>query len=500
MKIAENLKEQIGATTGLGNTESFEPEIPNWPILGQEALRGFAGDFVKLATSNSEADPAAVLMTFLTRFGVEIGNSNTMEVGDTKHKPILACVIVGSSSKARKGTSSKPVEKLFALHNLPFSDYVLQVARSSKGPFSSGEGIIYAIRDPTEKYNAKTKETEIVDPGVDDKRLFVMDEEFGGVLANTKREGNTLSMIIRQCWDGGTLDPLTKNNKIRATNGVVGWVSHVTLTELIAKLAESESFNGFANRILWSLARRQKLVPIPKPMNGEKLLTLQKRLSKILRKTQGSEITLGVSAIDAWCSDYYSSLSKDRPGLAGCTTNRGEAQALRLSMIYCLLDGETTISLDHLRAGVAVWEYCRQSANYIFAGKDADQTTQKVADMLQQKSMTATELHRAFGNHLSKVKLESALKELLASNRIRVEKKKTGGAPSTLYHYIESLSEISETSEISTPSDDIAPLISSNSLISQEPNNNHGSLLPQQEIPSQPIKTESLTAYPPEEF
>ncbi|MCK5680565.1 hypothetical protein KAI46_07125, partial [bacterium] len=98
MKIAENLKEQIGITAELDDTKPFEPEIPSWPVLGQEALRGVAGDFVTLATSNSEADPVAVLMTFLTRFGVEIGNSNTMEVGDTKHKPILACVIVGSSS------------------------------------------------------------------------------------------------------------------------------------------------------------------------------------------------------------------------------------------------------------------------------------------------------------------------------------------------------------------------------------------------------------------
>ena len=32
-------------------------------------------------------------------------------------------------------------------------------------------------------------------------------QEFGGMLANTRREGNTLSMVIRQVWDSGSFDP-----------------------------------------------------------------------------------------------------------------------------------------------------------------------------------------------------------------------------------------------------------------------------------------------------
>lgn len=47
-----------------------------------------------------------------------------------------------------------------------------------------------------------------VDPGVDDKRLFVLDEEFASALNCAKSEDNTLSTIIRSMWDSGNLDPL----------------------------------------------------------------------------------------------------------------------------------------------------------------------------------------------------------------------------------------------------------------------------------------------------
>ncbi len=459
-------------TVGAHKTVTSEFPIPEWPTLDAKAFNGFVGDFVRLATINSEADPAAVLITFLTRFGVEVGCGKTMAVGDTKHKSILASVIVGSSSKARKGTSAKPVERLFSFPETLFDAFSWPVARSSKGPFSSGEGIIFAIRDKVLKWDVKDQKNVVVDPGVDDKRLFVLDEEFGGVLANTKREGNTLSMIIRQCWDGGTLDPLTKNNKIRATNGVVGWVSHITLTELNAKLAESESFNGFANRILWCLARRQKLVPIPQPMPRQELEGLQTRLLDILKDAGGEDlIKLSPEAADAWCNRYYADLTKDRPGLAGCTTNRGEAQVLRLAMVYCFLDGERVISIDHLESGLAVWEYCRQSANYIFAGRQEDATSQKILESLEQAPMTRTKLYKLFQNNVSKDKIQASLKELIAAKRIEECKNTgTGGAPSLTYRIIKNHDEFNESNEI-TPINEIrqgSKFV--NSLISLESN------------------------------
>ncbi|MBV5328475.1 MAG: bifunctional DNA primase/polymerase [Chlorobium sp.] len=415
----------------------WEPTPPDWPSMNPRAYHGIIADFIELATRTSEADPAAILATFLVRFGVECGSGVFMQVGDTKHRARLASVIVGASSKARKGTSGKPVERLFDFTNVQGQE-IVNPARVSHGPFSSGEGIIYAIRDATTRWNPKTQTEAIIDNGVEDKRLFVLDEEFGGMLANTRREGNTLSMVIRQAWDSGSFDPLTKNNKITATGGHVGWISHITLQELLLKLDQSEVFNGFANRILWVCARRQKLVPDPLPMPQSELESIQRHLLNILsRVSHGYEITLGVEAKEAWGRTYYPKLTKDRPGLIGCVTNRGEAQALRLAMIYCLLTGETVITLDHLESGIAFWNYCFKSAKHIFHGKQANSRTLTIFEALQKAgALTGRELYGLFKNNISKEGLETALAELMTSGQVIVEKQQNKkGAPTKVFRF-----------------------------------------------------------------
>jgi len=427
-------------------TQEWEPTPPDWPSMNSVAYHGIIADFIELATRTSEADPAAILATFLVRFGVECGSGVFMQVGDTKHRARLASVIVGASSKARKGTSGKPVERLFDFTNVNGQE-IVNSARVSHGPFSSGEGIIYAIRDATTRWNPKTQTETIIDNGVEDKRIFVLDEEFGGMLANTRREGNTLSMVIRQAWDSGSFDPLTKNNKITATGGHVGWISHITLQELLSKLDQSEVFNGFANRILWVCAKRQKLVPDPLPMPQSELESIQRHLLNILSRVgHGYEIKLGAEAKEAWGCTYYPKLTRDRPGLIGCVTNRGEAQALRLAMIYCLLDGETIITLDHLESGIAFWNYCFQSARHIFHGKQTDNRTQTIFEALQKAgALTGREIYGLFKNNISKEGLEAALAELMTSGQVIIEKQKNKkGAPTKLYRFAGNPHELNE--------------------------------------------------------
>jgi hypothetical protein len=74
------------------------------------------------------------------------------------------------------------------------------------GP-SSGEGLIWHVRDPIEERQAiKDKgrtvgyEMVITDQGVEDKRLLVIEPEFASTLRVMEREGNTLSAQLRQAW------------------------------------------------------------------------------------------------------------------------------------------------------------------------------------------------------------------------------------------------------------------------------------------------------------
>jgi hypothetical protein len=72
---------------------------------------------------------------------------------------------------------------------------------------STGESLKFHVRDPRyeKQYNKKTKKTEVVlvDAGVDDKRLPVIEPEFARVLRQQFRTGNTLSPTTREAWDTG---------------------------------------------------------------------------------------------------------------------------------------------------------------------------------------------------------------------------------------------------------------------------------------------------------
>jgi hypothetical protein len=441
------------------DTSQWEPDILEWPTLQEDALHGFAGDFVRLATRKSEADPVAVLVTFLCWFAVEVGSRVFLRVGDTKHYARIMAAIVGDTSKARKGTSHGPVAKLFeglsSLTSLSSLDRY-QCARTTPGPLSSGEGLIYAVRDPIEKpvhdRETRTTTSQVVDTGVADKRLMVVDEELGGALSCTKREGNTLSTVVRCAWDHGNLDPLTKTSKISATGAHIGITAHITRNELRRKLEEGEAFNGFANRFLWVCARRNGLVPFPEPMPEKELWSLQRTLYDILVEAQTfTEMTISSESKSMW-EHVYPIISSDHDGLAGAVINRGEAQVMRLSMIYALLYKSRIIEIQHLKAALALWDYCKRSAEYIFYGFEADPITDKIyKKVLEAGQVEWVDLYGLFSNHASRHGIDRAVNDLIGKHKVELMTVPTQGRPRRMLILPQQshASEVSEESEIS---------------------------------------------------
>jgi hypothetical protein len=346
-------------------------------------------------------------------------------IGDKRHPARLFAVIVGSSSKARKGTSADPVRRLFEFGLLRVEEgegLFYNPARTSPGPLSSGEGLIFAVRDRGRDE----------DPGEDDKRLFIQDEEFAAALKSMMRKGNVLSTIIRTAFDHGNLEPLTKHDRIKATGAHLGIVTHTTLAELSRLLSHSDVFGGFANRFLWVCSRRQKEVPLPLPMPDDELEVLQRRLLKIITTVQEfGAIEMSEAATQRWC-EIYPQLSAERSGLGGAATNRAEAYTRRLALTYALLDGKNVIELEHLEAALALWQYAEDSAKYIFGGIMLNPVAQKILDALESapsRSMSLTEIHKLMSRHARKEEIETAINELVASGKVEVATEKTRGRP-----------------------------------------------------------------------
>lgn len=144
-------------------------------------------------------------------------------------------------------------------------------------------------------------------------------------------------------------------------------------------------------------------------------------------------MTRSPEARAAW-HQLYAELTAERPGLYGAVVGRGEAQTLRLSMLYALLDGVGMIDVRHLRAATAVWRYCDASARIIFAEGQAE-TADPLEQLLlikvrEQPGINRRGLHKAIGGHIPAKEMVQALARLRDRGQIRCEHVATGGRPS----------------------------------------------------------------------
>jgi hypothetical protein len=373
---------------------------------------------------HTEADPVAVLANILIAFGNAAGRNPHVKVGADRHGLNLSAVLVGRSSKARKGMSWNPVRDLVhAVDPVWVEDRVM-------GGLSSGEGLISAVRDRVEGKD-KNGETILLDEGASDKRVLALESEFAGPLKLMIREGNILSVTIRQAWDGGRLQTLTRNSPLKATDPHISIIGHATEHDVIRYLSETDASNGFANRFLWLLVRRSQSLAFGGGWTKVDTAVLVKRLYEALRFAKGAgELRWGESAREIW-EATYEELSEGETGLFGAVTSRAEAQVLRLSAIYAVMDRSRLIEADHLLAALAVWEYAEESARRIFGDASGDVVADKIMEALRKDpaGLTRNEIRDLFSRHRSSDRIGRTLNHLQESGRVRSEIHGTGGRP-----------------------------------------------------------------------
>jgi hypothetical protein len=409
-------------------------EVTEWPVLNEGALYGLAGDFVRLIEPHSEADPVALLIQFLVAFGNCIERKAHFVVEADRHYMNLFAVLVGSTASGRKGTSWGQALR-------PFESVDEQWRRGCiASGLSSGEGLIYAVRDATInqkpiKAGGKStgiEETVITDKGVDDKRALVFEGEFASVLRVQGREGNTLSAIIRQAWDTGNLRSLVKTSPMRATDAHISIIGHITRAELERCLDDTEALNGYVNRFLWLCVRRSKYLPEGGNLHQENFAPLVRRLRAAVDfgRLQG-EMRRDDEARALWCA-VYARLVDGPPGLFGAITARAAAQVLRLSCLYALLDLSGSIRREHLEAGLALWKYAEDSARFIFSERTGDRVADDILSALREAGrdgLTQTALNDLFHGHRTSGAITRALGILAEGGLVGSKLEPTGGRP-----------------------------------------------------------------------
>ncbi len=411
----------------------------NWPApLAKAAYHGLAGEVVRAIEPHTEADPVSLLVQFLAAFGNCLGRGPHYLVEADQHHANLYSVLVGATSKARKGTSWGHIRRLFELLDDPWGK-----ERVHSG-LSSGEGLIWAVRDPVmgrdkQGRGAGAEYVDVeMDSGISDKRLLVVESEFANILRVLGREGNTLSRVIRDGWDRGDLATMTKNTPAKATGAHLSIIGHITGDELRRYLDRTEAANGFANRFLYLCVQRARLLPHGGDLHEDVLRDLGKKLAIALGEARQIErVRMDADTRTAW-ERVYPELSEGRPGLVGAITARAEAQVIRLATLYALIDGTDTMTREHLRAGAALWTYAEHSARCIFGDIRGDPLADGLVQALRnagQEGMTRTAIRDHFKRHADAAKIDTALSALQGAGEVTKSTVQTEGRPADVWQW-----------------------------------------------------------------
>jgi putative DNA primase/helicase len=319
-----------------------------------------------------------------------------------------------------------------------------------RGGLSSREGLAALIHDG---YRIGQQEV----PAIEDKRLWVVESEFANVLQQSRRGGNTLSMALRDCWDGVDLKPATKSNRVHATAPHVCLSGAISPAELLSLVQRRDLLNGFANRFLMVWGERTQIQPFPKRTPQARVETLARRVTEVLafvreKTEQGSHpmfVVMAEAARTRYAQLYQTELNQELGNtLVDSVLERRAPMLLRLAMILALADLQWQIEVKHVDAAMAWIRYATESACFVFANRSGSPpaphvvwAAQRISEFLTVRGSASRRdlLVDCFGRHQPATVVDAAIAHLIeqAPGRVFVEvrpRSKGGpGRPATVY-------------------------------------------------------------------
>jgi hypothetical protein len=267
----------------------------------------------------------------------------------------------------------------------------------------------------------------------DEARRLVFEAELAALFARCRREGSTLSAVMRDLWDGRPAAHRRVNRSVVAPRHHVGALGHITPEELRRTLPATEIFNGFANRWLYMLTHRARILPY-----GGQLLADDDYLDDLAKRVRDQiALARSVARVDitdaaklVWEPFVAEVLTRPQGGLAGAAIARSRANTLRLAVTFALADGTALIYPEHVRAAVAVWDYSEASARLIFGESTGDPLADRLYGPLVEAGavgLTREQQRATLGHNYPANRLDEVVAALVRMGLATVSRRPTGG-------------------------------------------------------------------------
>ena len=395
----------------------------NAPQPDPICLYGLVGDVARAGSEGTETNAHAIAANFMAYLSCAIGRGVYLPIGNTRHHARLFCLHIGRSGRGRKGDAVSLVLRIDAALRTIDDAFAPQVHR---GGLSTREGLAALIHDG---YRQGRQDV----PAIEDKRLWVVESEFANVLHQGRRDGNTLSAALRDCWDGIDLKPATKSNRVYASDPHVCLSGAISPSELRGLMSAREMSNGFANRFLMIWAERSRMLPFPKETPQAVVEHLARRTLEVLafvradRHDEREHLKMELSPQAQW---RYAQLYRGElhdgidDGAIGAMLERRAPMLLRLAMLMALTDLQTRIDVPHINAAMAWIQHATASVRFVFssAAEDAKLTqvqelTNRVLTFLHEHGQaTRSQISsECFRGKVPKARIDTSLEHLLNS-------------------------------------------------------------------------------------
>ena len=400
----------------------------NAPDADPACLYGLIGDVARAGSDGTETNACAIAANFMAYLSCAIGRGVYLPIGNTRHHARLFCLHIGRSGRGRKGDAVSLVLRIDQTLRAMDDAFAPQIHR---GGLSTREGLVALMHDG---YRQGRQDV----PAIEDKRLWVVESEFANVLHQGRRDGNTLSAALRDCWDGVDLKPATKSNRLYASDPHVCLSGAISPSELTGLMSTRELTNGFANRFLMIWAERTRMLPFPKETPQAVVEHLARRTLEVLafvradRHGEREHLRMELSAQAQWryAQLYRGELNDDLgDGTVGALLERRAPMLLRLAMLVALADLQTRIDVPHIDAAMAWIRHATASVRFVFVSA-ADEA--KLAQVLKLSSRVLAFLHErgqatrsqinteCFRGKVPKARLDASLEHLLAATPPRI--------------------------------------------------------------------------------
>ena len=418
------------------------------PLPSKAAFHGLAGEVALVLSEQTGADPVGILLVFLTMLGNAVGPEPHVLFGFDRQSARLFVLIVGDAATGGKGTILAAVERLFAEAD---PDWYLH--RTITG-LQSPEAMIEQVADgPT-----------------GDCRLLIVEPEYARLVSRMAASGSAFSAQLRNAYDGRPLGIARRGrndgraSNLRASHAHISLIGEITPHELRSLHGRLTAAGGLETRFLYALvARRGEVNPFTPA--SERRDSLVERLRTVIEfsRTNVMERTdpishylclergvqpsvampVTVAVREGWPSiraalpvvhDDYRSM-----------TRRAETHVFRLAIAYAIADGAKVVTQVHIGAAMALWSYCAQSAERIFAtptgGLPPKVDPKRRGQLFEYLHRCGTWVPRAeimgdglFHNNLRKADFDAIVTALDADGLIEARTiSGTGGTPRTEY-------------------------------------------------------------------